>query len=134
MTQTGMSPLMIAAQTSSLEAVNWLLDKGADPNLVDNKKLTALCHAILAENIPIIKKLLKITSMMLGKSLEMLAESTMKIGPEIISIIKLILNSRPDKVPSFLESSTIFGKHECTEMLFKEYFDLVKEHHFGKKG
>ena len=36
------TPLMIGAETKSLEAIKWLLEKKANPNYADSKNYTAL--------------------------------------------------------------------------------------------
>ena len=72
-----LTPLMIAAKTNSEEALDWLLDKGADPDRVGKKGFTALTYAIVSESecASIISKLFKITFANLEISLQKLAES-----------------------------------------------------------
>ena len=52
---------MLAAKTNNVEAVDELLKRNADPDIVDKDGFTALTHAILSENIDIILKLFKVT-------------------------------------------------------------------------
>jgi len=52
-TSDGKSTLMLACEANSLEAVNWLLDKGVDRDLPDAKGKTALDYAIETGNTEI---------------------------------------------------------------------------------
>ena len=52
---------MLAAKTNNVEGVEELLNRNADPDIVDKDGFTALTHAILSENIDIILKLFKRT-------------------------------------------------------------------------
>ncbi len=56
----GMTPLMHAAR--SLEggkALEWLLEQGVDPEQKDFEHMTALCHAVVACNLPAVQALIK---------------------------------------------------------------------------
>lgn len=57
-TNQGVTSLMIAAQFGRLQAVKYLLEKGADPCLQDNKGCNALHYASYGGNVPVIEEIL----------------------------------------------------------------------------
>jgi ankyrin repeat protein len=54
----GLTPLMIAAKCEKIKVVNWLLEKGADPNLADQYGFTPLFWAVYIGCLPVIDTLL----------------------------------------------------------------------------
>ena len=57
--QTGVTPLMLAAQSAKLDVVQLLLDRGADANKKDTKGQTALNYAQQATELEYIAKSVK---------------------------------------------------------------------------
>ena len=58
----GATPLMMAAQSRSSEAVDVLLQAGADPNIADPRRGTALCAALQSADLAMIDKLCAVTT------------------------------------------------------------------------
>ena len=73
---------MLAAKTNNPEAINLLLQRGADPDIVDKNNFTALTHAIGTKSLEIVKTLIKKTTQQLNISLEKLAESELEIDDD----------------------------------------------------
>ena len=74
-----LTPLMMAAKTNNEEAVEELLKRFADPDIVDKDGFTALTHAILSENIDIILKLFKVTKSGMKITLKNLGKSSIEL-------------------------------------------------------
>ena len=73
---------MMAAKTSSLEAVELLLQNQADPNLLsdNNEKQNALAFALKTSNEKIISLLSEVTTQGMDSCVRVLAESNMTVG------------------------------------------------------
>ena len=117
---------MVAARTNSLEAIDLLLQKKAEPNHVDSQKYTALSYAIMSENIEIVKKLFKITFAQLDDSLKLLSQSLIKIDKELRIILKLLITKTKALFYPFLENCSKYAKYDCFEILFIDHPDLGK--------
>ena len=107
------TPLMIGAETKSLEAINWLLEKKANPNYADAKKYTALSYAILSEELAVVKKLFKITTNHLDVSLNLLSKSLLKIDNSLRKILKRLIFKNENLYFPFLKACAEFGKFDC---------------------
>ena len=57
----GMTALMFQSRFGTIEAMNWLLtrDPPADPNIIDDDRLTAIMHAVLANDPTKVKLLME---------------------------------------------------------------------------
>ena len=105
----GITPLMMAAKTSSAESVELLLNNKADPNLLSqkNEKQNALAFALKTGNEKIISLLSEVTTKGMDSCIRVLAESNMTVGKEIKVIIeKLIQEGKKD---ALLKESSLFG-------------------------
>ena len=122
-----LSPLMIAAKTNSKEAIDWLLAKAANPNYFDSKKYTALSYAILSENIEIVKKLLVITTEHLDLSLQLLANSLIKLDQPLRKILNKVITTSEELYLPFLINCSEFGKYDCYQMLVEDHKELFEK-------
>ena len=83
-----MTPLMSAARTSSTELVRLLLiEKNADPNIINSQDMTALDYALKTDNIEIINMLSKVAKER-DKTLKLLAQSHIELIGEIENRVK----------------------------------------------
>ena len=128
-----LTPLMLAAKTNNYEAVEELLKRGANPDVVDKDGYTALTHAILSENINIIAKLFEITKSCMKMSLKKLGEVSIDLMSsnqdslqELKSIVKEKICEERRHFNSFLEAVTIFGNAFWLQMLMFENPKLNK--------
>ena len=115
---------MIAAKTNSKEVIDWLLEKQANPNFANSKLYTALSYAILSGNIEIVKKLFKITTKYLDVSLELLANSLIKLDQPLRRILNKLIKANEELYFPFLKNCSEFGNHDFYEMLVEDHNDL----------
>ena len=129
-----LTPLMLAAQTNSEESLNLLLDKKADPdmidpdpNVADEKKSTALIFAILEGNTKLISILFKVTNKNIKLALMRLAESDIDwkspFNQDTFEELKKILNSKINQeiFHVFLKRARRFGNQNWLEWLLKDF-------------
>ena len=125
---------MLAAKTNNVEAVDELLKRNANPDVVDKDGFTALTHAILSENIEIILKLFKRTKSGLKISLKKLGKSSLELNNDqnksffekLKLIIKSIIDEKRSHFNTFLEAVAIFGNALWLKMLLFENPKLNK--------
>ena len=122
-----MSPLMVAAKTNSIEAIDLLLAKAANPNYSDSKNYTALSYAILSENIEIVKKLFKITTEHLDVSLQLLSNSLIKVDKPLRKILNILTTTNEELYLPFLINCSEFGKFDCYQMLVEDHEELFEK-------
>ena len=111
------TPLMNAAKTSSLEAVEQLLTNSADPNLVDEDGLPALGYGLKSGNKEIIKKLAAVTTTGLETCITLLAQSTIAIEGEVQTLVEnMVEKGYKDLV---LKKASFYGCKNLLEYLLK---------------
>ena len=118
---------MIAAKTNSKEVIDWLLEKQANPNFANSKLYTALSYAILSGNIEIVKKLFKITTKYLDVSLELLANSLIKLDQPLRRILNKLIKANEELYFPFLKTCSEFGKYDFYRMLVEDHEDLFNK-------
>ena len=123
-----LSALMLAAKTNNPKAINLLLQRGADPDIVDENNLTALTHAIGTNSLENVKTLIKITTQQLNIILEQLAESDLDIDDDLRDcIIEKIRDDETLLLPCLTKAST-FGKHDLIKLLLDNFsYDIAEE-------
>ena len=111
---------MMAAKTSSAEAVELLLQNQADPNLLSQKndKLNALAFALKTSNEKIISLLSEVTTQGMDSCIRVLAESNMTVSKEVKVILKKLVHD--GKKDHLLEEATIFGSGHMVNFLLNE--------------
>ena len=97
----GITPLMMAAKTSSAESVELLLNNKADPNLLSqkNEKQNALAFALKTGNEKTISLLSEVTTQGMDSCIRVLAESNMTVGKEIKVIIEKLIQEGKKRCP-----------------------------------
>ena len=100
---------MMAAKTSSAEAVELLLQNQADPNLLSqkNENQNALVFALKTGNAKIISLLSEVTTRGLDSCVRVLAESNMTVGKEVKVIMQKLIEER--KKDLVVNEATIYG-------------------------
>ena len=102
------TPLMSAARQGGVETVKVLLNKGADPDILDVNGETALSRAIKAEDSPTVELLAQMTNTSLRDSLSALARSSMSISPIVESFVARCARDS-EAVVSGLKTASLFA-------------------------
>jgi len=112
--EKGATPLHLACSKGSRKAVNILLDLGANINAVDNDGNSCLHHAVISNNLTILKKLLirgadkNIINKEGKSSLQLAQENNAKTATDILSANNSLIQSPCNKN---YERSELRGNH-----------------------
>ena len=129
---------MTAARTGAGKAVDLLLGKNADPDVIimvnngeEDEEYTALIFAIESDNYQIVLKLMEVTNTGLRLALEKIAESTFDWNDNKDSLIALksFIKKKIEKdhnlFQAFFKSAAVFGNRLWIYYLRSEFPNLV---------
>ena len=102
---------MAAARSGGVETVQSLLDRDANPNLVDQAGFTALSCAVRAESLDTVQLLAQVTSTALGHSLREIALFMMEVPLAAASIIERCSDNKDIMLKAIGEATTFAGIH-----------------------
>ena len=112
-----MTPLMSAARTSSTELVRLLLiEKNADPNIINSQDMTALDYALKTDNIEIINMLSKVAKER-DKTLKLLAQSHIELIGEIENRVKKM---KKENQKQLMVYSSFYGNEYLLQYLLQK--------------
>ena len=117
----GVTPLMCAAKTSSTEAVELLLEKGADPDICNESDgSNALSLALGTGNMEVIQMLCKVTTDPDGfnSCITALAQSNIKIVGKMKKFIKRLLEAGKTKL--LIEKASFYGNSILLDYILTE--------------
>ena len=112
-----MTPLMNAARTSSTELVRLLLiEKNADPNIINSQDMTALDYALKTDNIEIINMLSKVAKER-DKTLKLLSQSHIELKGEIENRVKKM---KKENQKQLMVYSSFYGNEYLLKYLLQK--------------
>ena len=112
-----MTPLMSAARTSSTELVRLLLiEKNADPNIINSQDMTALDYALKTDNIEIINMLSKVAKER-DKTLKLLSQSHIELIGEIENRVKKM---KKENQKQLMVYSSFYGNEYLLKYLLQK--------------
>lgn len=133
----GSTPLMIAAGNDKVEALKYLLERGADAAKTNNYGFTALMIAAEAGSVECVKALLEIVDCDVNAQ-NHVGVNALMIGIKYSEIVELLINvtdlSQEDgNGENLLHYACAFGSIEIVRMLLdKNSFDINKQNNRGE--
>ena len=133
----GSTPLMIAAGNDKLEALKYLLERGADSSKTNNYGYTALMIAAESGSLESVKALLNVKDCDVNAQNHSGANSLM-IGIKYFEIVEILLNitdlsQEDENHDNVLHHACSLGSFEVVHMVLdKSSIDLNKQNRFGE--
>ena len=116
--KNGQTALMVAAQWTALDTIDTLLQKlEADANLLDEDKMSALCFALMSNNLSTVKIFLGVTNNGLEEVFKSFAKSSVLFVDEIKEFLLEKLAQNVLLLSVGLKSASKFGNLRMSRLL-----------------